>query len=91
MARARAVTSGTIGGLEEGLILCHEAPPVYRPRHPERPAFYQMLDEHLDRYEPRDKPLRLVVRPRLEALLDCGRLENGFARLRCPKGQAVRS
>jgi hypothetical protein len=44
-------------------------PGIYRPRHPERTAFYRLVSEHLDRYvgkyeerfEPREGPLRRVV------------------------------
>ena len=58
-------------------------PGIYRPRHPERTAFYQVLSRHLDRYvvgtteerfEPRYGPLRRVVPWTAEAYLECGRL-----------------
>jgi hypothetical protein len=79
--------------LASGGGLVAEPTPVYRPRHPERTAFYQVLDEHFseymnayeERYEARSGPLRRVVQPTVEAFLDCGRLIGGFARLRCPK------
>jgi hypothetical protein len=66
---------------------------VYRPRHPERTAFYRLLDAHLARYlgtyeerfEPRYGPLRRVVPRTAEAFLECGRLKSGFARIRCPR------
>lgn len=69
-----------------------EAPRVYRPRRPERTAFYQVFETHFDDYlyayeeqfEPRAGPLRAVVRPTVEAFLDCGRLHGGFARIQCP-------
>jgi hypothetical protein len=38
---------------------------------------------HSERFEPRDGPLRPVVRRVVEQYLECGRLQNGFARLRC--------
>jgi hypothetical protein len=65
---------------------------VYRPRHPERTAFYQLFDRHFEcylgvheeRFEPRYGALRPVVRRSGEAFLDCGRLVGGFARIRCP-------
>jgi hypothetical protein len=68
-------------------------PGIYRPRHPERTAFYRLVSEHLDRYvgtyeerfEPREGPLRGVVPRAAEAFLECGRLANGFARIRCPR------
>lgn len=67
-------------------------PVAYRPRNPERTAFYQLLEQHFDdyvyayeeRYEPKAGPLRPVVRPTVEAFWDCGRLHGGFARIRCP-------
>jgi hypothetical protein len=66
---------------------------VYRPRHPERTAFYRLLNAHFDRYlgtyeerfEARYGPLRRVVPRTAEAFLECGRLKNGFARIRCPR------
>ena len=65
---------------------------VYRPRHPERTSFYQILEDHFqdylwayeERFEPRSGPLRPVVPPTVEAFLACGRLQGGFARIRCP-------
>jgi hypothetical protein len=80
---------------------CPAAPPglavaesatVYRCRHPEQTAFYQLFDKHFDdyvyayeeRFEAKAGPLRSVVRPTVEAFLDCGRLYGGFARIRCP-------
>ncbi len=37
-----------------------------------------------ERFEAKAGPLRSVVRPTVEAFLDCGRLYGGFARIRCP-------
>jgi len=70
-----------------------EAPAAYRPRHPERIGFYQLFETHFDsyvrayeeRFEARSGPLRPVVVRSVEAFLDCGRLQGGFARIRCPK------
>lgn len=66
---------------------------VYRPRHPERSDFYKIFEQHFERYlsvyderyEPRWGPLRPVVRPAVERFLDCGRLQGGFARVRCER------
>ena len=66
---------------------------VYRPRHPERTAFYRLISRYLERYvgtyeerfEPRYGRLRRVVPRTAEAFLECGRLQNGFARIRCPQ------
>ena len=54
--------------------------------------FYQLFDKHFDdyvyayeeRFDAKARPLRPVVRPTVEAFLDCGRLYGGFARVRCP-------
>jgi len=70
-----------------------EPPAVYRPRHPERSPFYRLFETHFDRYvrayeerfEPRSGPLRPVVVRSVEDFLGCGRLEGGFAGIRCAK------
>jgi hypothetical protein len=70
-----------------------ESPPQYCPRHPERSAFYQLFETHFDsylrayeeRFEPRSGPLRPVVVRSVEEFLSCGRLQGGFARIRCTK------
>jgi len=80
---------GRLGGA--GLV--GECGGVYRPRHPERTAFYRLLEDHFEefaavheeRFEGDDGPLRPVVRRVVEAYLDCGRFESGFARVRCPE------
>jgi hypothetical protein len=73
--------------------LIAEAPAQYRPRHPEKTAFYRMFQDHFDsyvrayeeRFEPRSGPLRPVVVRSVEEFLSCGRLQGGFARIRCTK------
>ena len=70
-----------------------ESPSQYRPRHPERSAFYQLFENHFDsyvrtyeeRFEPQSGPLRSVVVHSVEEFLSCGRLQGGFARIRCDK------
>ncbi len=65
--------------------------PVYRPRHPERTALYRLLASefqayarvHEARFEPTSGPLRRIVPDSVDAYLACGRLQGGFARLRC--------
>lgn len=77
------------------LVVC-DPPSPYRPRHPEFTVFYQVFEQHFDKYveayeerfEPRSGPLRRVVRPTVEQFLSCGRLQGGFARIRCPKCRA---
>ena len=67
------------------LLLVAESAGVYRPRHPEQTYFYQLFDKHFDdyvyayeeRFEAKSGPLREVVRPTVEAFLDCGRLYGG--------------
>ena len=76
----------------DGGILA-ETPAAYRPRHPELTGFYQLFETHFDsyvrayeeRFEARSGPLRPVVARSVEAFLDCGRLQGGFARIRCEK------
>jgi len=76
-----------------------EPPPAYRPGHPERTSFYQLFESHFDnyvrtyedRFEARSGPLRPVVVRSVEDFLACGRLQGGFARIRCPKCRLWRS
>ena len=61
---------------------------AYRPRHPERTVLYRALAHHFERflqvYEERFEPtfgyLRSVVARVVYRYLDCGLLEQGFAR-----------
>jgi hypothetical protein len=76
-----------------GVGLVREAPGPYRSRHPEHTPFYRLIETHFarfatvheERFEPTDGPLRAVVRRVVDSYLDCGRPENGFARVRCPR------
>ena len=43
---------------------------------------------HEERFEPTYGPLRAVARRAVGRLLDCGLLEHGFARVRCPECRA---
>ncbi|MFC1573364.1 transposase zinc-binding domain-containing protein, partial [Candidatus Eisenbacteria bacterium] len=55
-------------------------------------SFYHIFEQHFQAYvgtyeerlEHHCDPLRPVVSRTVEAFLDCGRLLNGFARIRCP-------
>ena len=77
-----------IAAEDSGVWIIAEAQAAYRPRHPDRTGFYQLFETHFDsyvraheeRFEPRTGPLRPV-----EEFLGCGRLQGGFARIRCPK------
>ena len=70
-----------------------ESPSQYRPRHPERSAFYQLFETHFDsyvrayeeRFEPRSGLLRPVVVRSVEDFFSCGRVQGGFARIRCDR------
>lgn len=81
---------------DPGRWVIAEAPAQYKPRHPERTGFYQLFETHFDdyvrayeeRFEPRSGPLRSVVVRSVEEFLACGRLQGGFARIRCPKCHA---
>jgi len=65
----------------------------YAPRHPEASPLYRVLAEHFEslervheeRFEPTHGPLRAVTRRAAGRFLDCGLLEHGFARVRCPE------
>ena len=80
---------------DAGILAC-DPPAVYRPRHPEATVYYQILESHFDsyvrsyveRFEPRSGPLRRVVPESVEQFLACGRLQGGFARIRCPRCRA---
>ena len=58
-----------------------DPPAVYRPRHPERTAFYRLFQDHFDsyvrayeeRFESHSGPLRPVVVRSVEEFLACGR------------------
>ena len=77
---------------QPALRVC-DPPSPYKPRHPENTAVYQLFEEHFDsyvrayeeRFEPRSGPLRPVVVQSVEQFLACGRLQGGFAPIRCPK------
>lgn len=60
---------------------------VYTRREPEHTVLWGCVDEHLPRFLARaaeaERALPQYVRKELEAFLDCGRLERGFARVRC--------
>ena len=92
----RGIASGLVAGEDPGASLIAEAPAQYRPRHPEKTAFYRLFQDHFDsyvrayeqRFEPRSGPLRPVVVRSVEEFLTCGRLQGGFARIRCPECRA---
>lgn len=69
---------------------------VYAPRRPEHSPLYRVLADHFDsltrvheeRFEPTHGPLRAAARNAVGRFLDCGLLEHGFARVRCPDCRA---
>ena len=93
MHRAVPRDSGRRAGMRPALPLADAPPPPhYRPRHPERAPTYRVLERHLDdyvyaheeRFEERHGALRKVVPRCVSRYLECGRLQGGFARIRCP-------
>ena len=88
-----ATLASSSGRFHRGASRVAEASAVYRPRHPERTPFYQLFERHFDRYlgkyeerfEPRYGYLRPVGARTVSAFLECGRLQSGFARIRCQK------
>jgi hypothetical protein len=69
---------------------------VYRPRRPTASPLYRLLQDHFDRfrgvyedaYEHTAGRWRKVVDDVVARFLDCGVLEAGFARVRCPDCRA---
>ncbi|MFQ5741623.1 MAG: transposase [Acidobacteriota bacterium] len=67
------------------------SPPLYRPRQPEKTAFYRCLEDYWPEfkqsypyfYEADYGPLRPVVEKTVERFLACGIYRHGFARVRC--------
>jgi hypothetical protein len=63
------------------------APPGYHRHQPERTLLYRIVAEHYPRFRERriaeDRPLPRYVEEEFEAYLKCGRLEEGFLRVRC--------
>jgi hypothetical protein len=72
------------------------SPVPYTPRRPEASPLYRVLAEHFetlervheDQFEPKHGRLRAAARTAVGRFLDCGRLEHGFARVRCPECRA---
>ena len=60
---------------------------VYRRRQPEETVLYQSIQENYRSFlavcEEQDRVLPAFVRREFEKYLACGRLEEGFARIRC--------
>jgi ribosomal protein S27E len=64
-----------------------DAGPGYERHRPEQTLLYQLIEQHYPDYlsamEAQDRPLPGYVQDEFEAFLQCGRLEQGFLRLRC--------
>ena len=64
------------------------APVIYRRRQPEKTTLYQAVAEHLPAFlaaaEAAERPVPKFVRREFEAYLDCGLVEKGAVRARCP-------
>ncbi len=61
--------------------------PAYERHRPEQSLLYQIVERHypdfLSAMQAQDRPLPGYVQEEFEAFLRCGRLENGFLRVRC--------
>lgn len=68
------------------------APPGYSRHRPEATLLYSLVAEHYWRFRDRraaeGRPLPAYVEEEFEAYLKCGRLEEGFLRVRCESCQA---
>jgi hypothetical protein len=71
-------------------------PAVYNPRRPRDSPLYKLLEDqfetllqvHEERFQSRYGRLRHAARRAVEKFLDCGILEQGFARVRCDRCKA---
>jgi len=65
------------------------APIVYARRQPEKTTLYQAVAEHLPAFlaaaDEAERPVPKFVRREFEAFLDCGLVERGAVRVRCPR------
>ena len=90
--RSWGVRSHAPSGRVAGLPGAPAGERVYRPRHPERMPLYRLIERgfegyrrvYAERFEPEAGPWREPVERAVHAFLDCGRLQGGFARIRCP-------
>jgi len=72
------------------------APSIYRPRRPQDSPLYRLVQDHFDtlvgvyedQFQPRYGRLRRAARRAVEKFLGCGILDQGFARVRCPRCRA---
>jgi ribosomal protein S27E len=67
-------------------------PPGYGRHRPERTLLYQLVEQHYPAFRElraaADRPLPDCVQQEFEAYLKCGRLEEGFLRVRCEQCHA---
>jgi hypothetical protein len=67
-------------------------PPGYGRHRPERTLLYQLVEQHYPAFRElraaADRPLPDFVQQEFEAYLKCGRLEEGFLRVRCEQCHA---
>ena len=72
------------------MVACapHATPVVYHRRQPEKTMLYQAVSEHLPAFlaacDAAERPVPKFVRREFEAFLDCGILDKGAVRVRCP-------
>ena len=66
---------------------------IYRPRRPKETPFYRLVEQYYpqfravypDRYENRYGFWRPAIDTAVEKFLECGDVQQGFARVRCPE------
>jgi ribosomal protein S27E len=67
-------------------------PPGYGRHRPERTLLYQLVEQHYPTFRElraaADRPLPDFVQQEFDAYLKCGRLEEGFLRVRCEQCHA---
>ena len=67
-------------------------PPGYARHRPERTLLYQLVEQHYPAFRElraaAERPLPDFVQQEFEAYLRCGRLEEGFLRVRCEQCHA---
>ena len=71
----------------------HNGGGFYRPRQPKKTAFYQLVERfypqfkavYEERYQERYGFWRPIIATAVEKFLECGDLQQGFARVRCPE------
>ena len=70
------------------VVQCKPSGYAYRPRQPEQSILRRAVGEHLDAFLRRcaeaERPVPKFVEKELRAFIDCGRMDLGAVRARCP-------